>query len=83
MATKGEGGMHLLTENYAEYRKYGNAVIEVNDLSREDLIGFQKKGFIMFYLTPQRFIYNIKRAGLRSATINSLAFLKSIVGKGK
>ena len=83
MATKGEGGMHLLTENYSEYRKYGNAVIEVNDLSREDLIGLQKKGFIMFYLTPKRFIYNIKRAGLKSAAINSFAFLKSVMGKSK
>jgi len=83
MAIKEEGGMHLLTENYAEYRKYGNAVIEVNDISREDLIGLQKKGFIMFYFTPQRIIYNIQRAGLKSAAINSLAFLKSVVGKGK
>jgi radical SAM superfamily enzyme YgiQ (UPF0313 family) len=80
MAVKGEGGMKLLTENYAEYRKYGNAVITVNDLSREDLIRLQKKGFLLFYLHPKRIWHRLKRAGIKSAFISGIAFLKGVFG---
>lgn len=81
MAKKGEGGMKVITEDYSQYRKYGNAVITVNDLSRDDLIRLQKKGFLLFYLNPRRFFYNMKRAGFKSAMISGFAFLKSILGQ--
>jgi len=69
----------MLAEDYSQFRKYGNAVITVNDLSREDLIKLQKRGFLRFYMNPRRFVYNLKRAGFRSAMISGMAFLKSIV----
>lgn len=80
MALKGEGGLKLLSEDYAQYRKYGNAVITVNDLTREDLIKLQKKAFLMFYLTPRRIIHRLRRAGIKSAFISGVAFVKSILG---
>lgn len=79
MAKKGEGGMRLLTDDFAEYRRYGNPVIEVNDLTKKDLIKLQKKGFLSFYLTPRRIYYNLKRAGMKAGFRNSLAFLKSLI----
>jgi radical SAM superfamily enzyme YgiQ (UPF0313 family) len=78
MIERGEGGIRLLTDDFSEYRRYGDAVIEVNDLKREDLIGLQKRGFLMFYLTPKRIVYNLRRAGLRAGLKNALAFLRSI-----
>lgn len=72
------GGIKLLTNDFSSYKRYGNAVIEVNDLKREDLISLQKKGFRMFYFTPRRIFYNLKRAGFKAGAMNAWAFLKSI-----
>ncbi len=79
MAKTGKHGIKLLTDNFSEYRRYGNAVIEVNDLKREDLIKLQRKGFMMFYLTPARIWYNFKRAGFKAFFKNALAFVKSVI----
>lgn len=78
MAKRGEGGMRLLTNDFTEYRRYGNPVIEVNDLTKKDLIKLQKRGFFMFYFTPRRIFYNLKRAGIKAGIRNALAFLKSL-----
>jgi radical SAM superfamily enzyme YgiQ (UPF0313 family) len=78
MVRTGEGGIRLLTEDFSEFKRYGDAVIEVNDLSRRDLVRFQKKAFKMFYLTPGRIWYNFRRAGLRSAFKNIKAFVDSV-----
>jgi radical SAM superfamily enzyme YgiQ (UPF0313 family) len=78
MATNGEGGIRLLTNDFSQYRRYGSAVMEVNDLTRSDLVKLQRKGFWMFYMTPRRIVYNLKRAGLRAGLLNALAFVRSL-----
>lgn len=84
MAKKNIGGISLLTDDFSQFRRYGGAAIKVNDLTRKDLVNLQKKGFRMFYLTPRRIIYNLKRAGIKAAMINSLAFFKgAILGRGE
>lgn len=79
IAKKGEHGMRLLCENFEEYVRYDNSVIEVNDLDRKTLIRFQKYGLLYFYLTPRRILYNITRSGLRIGLSNASAFLKGIL----
>ncbi|MBL7196589.1 MAG: cobalamin-dependent protein [Candidatus Omnitrophica bacterium] len=79
IAKSGRYGMKLLTDNLSKYKRYGNAVIEVNDLKREDLVKFQRKGFMMFYFTPARIWYNFKRAGLIAFVKNALAFVWSLI----
>jgi radical SAM superfamily enzyme YgiQ (UPF0313 family) len=79
MVLSGEGGIKLLTSDFAEFKRYGDSVIEVNDLTREDLIRYQKRAFKLFYLKPSRILYNITRAGLKSAFTNGWAFAKSIL----
>lgn len=81
MAKTGTGGLNLITQDLAEFRRYGNAVVTVNDLSRNDLIRYQKIGFWMFYMTPKRIWYNIFRAGPEAAIKNIKAFLNSLLGK--
>ena len=86
MARKGEGGLRLLTENWAEYRRYGNAVMEVNDLTREDLILLQRTAYRKFYFRPHIIWKNVKRAGFRAAVNNAAAFALSVfspMGKEK
>ena len=82
-AKKGTGGLQLLTEDWKEYRRWGNAVINVNDLSAQDLIKWQRKALLSFYLRPKQIYYHIRRAGLKSFYSNGMAFVKSFVGKKK
>ena len=77
-AINNEKGMRLLTRDFSEYRRYGDAVVEVNDLSSKDLSRYQKIGFLMFYLTPGRIYYNLKRAGFKAGFKNALAFVRSV-----
>ncbi len=77
-AVNGRGGMTLLTRDYSQYKRYGDPVIEVNDLSSNDLKRMQSLGLLYFYLTPRRILYNVfKRAGLKAGLINSWAFAMS------
>jgi radical SAM superfamily enzyme YgiQ (UPF0313 family) len=78
MARRGEGGLRLLTEDWSEYRRYGNAVMEVNDLSRDDLIRLQKQAYMKFYFRPGIAWKNLKRAGLRAALQNAVGFSLSL-----
>ena len=79
MASRGDGGMRLLTEDLAQYKRYGSSVIEVNDLNADDLVKLQRKGFRMFYFTPHRIWYNLNRAGFRAAIQNAWAFFRSVI----
>ena len=79
-AVTGKGGMKLLTTDYSQYKRYGNPVIEVNDLSAKDLKRLQIMGLLYFYLTPRRIFYNIfKRTGLKAGIINGFAFLHGVL----
>jgi len=79
-AVSGRGGMKLLTRDYSKYKRYGDPVIEVNDLSSKDLKRLQRLGLLYFYLTPRRIWYNVvKRAGFRAGVVNGLAFLRGLL----
>jgi anaerobic magnesium-protoporphyrin IX monomethyl ester cyclase len=54
MAVGGEHGIELLSENFAEYIRYGNAVTNVGDMTAQDLIRQQNKGFVKIYSKPWR-----------------------------
>jgi radical SAM superfamily enzyme YgiQ (UPF0313 family) len=79
MAKNGFGGLKLLTNDWREYRRWHNAVIEVNDLTKEDLIAWQRKAMLQFYLRPKQIFYNLKRAGLKAAIQNVSGFLRSFI----
>ncbi len=79
-AVNGTGGMRLLKTDYSEYKRYGDPVISVNDLSPRDLKKLQMIGLIMFYMTPYRFWYNIfRRSTLKAGAVNVYAFGISIL----
>jgi radical SAM superfamily enzyme YgiQ (UPF0313 family) len=83
-AVSGEGGMRLLTTDYSRYTRYGDPVIEVNDLSAKDLRRLQRLGLLYFYLTPRRIWYNVvRRTGIRGGLVNAFAFVKGILGRSK
>ena len=78
-AESGTGGMKLLTKDWKEYRRWGNAVINVNDLSAKDLIRWQRRALLEFYLRPKQIYYNLKRAGIKAAFKNGISFFKSFI----
>lgn len=86
-AVNGRGGMHLLTTDYSQYKRYGAPVIEVGDMKAKDLKRMQTLGLLYFYLTPSRIWYNVfKRAGIGAGLKNvaafSLGIIKSALGGG-
>ncbi|MBI5788938.1 MAG: radical SAM protein [Candidatus Schekmanbacteria bacterium] len=83
MAKEGFGGLRLLTDDWIQYRRYGNAVMEMNDLSVQDLIEYQRIAYKKFYMRPHIIWYNVKRAGFKAAMVNSLAFVKSVLMRQK
>jgi len=78
MAKSGYGGLKLLTHDWREFRRWGGAVISVNDLQPQDLIKWQKRALLEFYLTPGRVVYNLRRAGLKAAIVNLISMIKSL-----
>jgi len=80
-AIAGVGGLKLLTSDWSKYRRWGNAVISVNDLTAEDLIKWQRKALLQFYLRPSIIYYNLMRADRKSAFVNVWSFIKSFLPK--
>ena len=79
MAKNQEMGMRLLCNDFSEFVRYNNSVIEVNNLTRKRLFFLQKFGLIYFFLTPRRIFHNVKRAGFKAGFNNSIAFATSIL----
>ena len=77
MARKGEHGMRLLTDNFAEFRRYGSAVMSVGDLSPADLIQLQNDAFVSIYLAPWRLIPMLKKSGIIGCMLTFMRLLKS------
>lgn len=79
-AKNNKGGMRLLTEDYSKFKRYGEPIISVNNLTSRDLKKLQAIGLIFFYFTPDRIWYNlVQRTGIKSGIKNALAFLIGVI----
>lgn len=56
MAMNGNNGYRLLSRNWEQYDKYGGKVLEIEGLSYECLLKYQKKMILDFYLKNYRFL---------------------------
>ncbi len=79
MAVAGEGGLRLLDASYERLGRYGNALMEVNDLTPRFLIRAQRWGTLWAYLQPARLSHNLTRTGWRETLRLTWAFLQTIV----
>ena len=59
MALQGDG-LHLLTRDWKDFKRWGNAVIELKDVSRQELIRWQRRAMIEFYLRPKIIGHHLK-----------------------
>jgi radical SAM superfamily enzyme YgiQ (UPF0313 family) len=79
-ALRGEHGTRLLSREYSVLRRQGQSVVmEVNDLRAADLLQLQRSAYRRFWLHPRRVLYNVRRAGLRAAWVNGVAFARSFL----
>ncbi|GBD97952.1 MAG TPA: B12-binding domain-containing radical SAM protein [Nitrospirae bacterium] len=60
MAKNGEGGYRLLSENWAEYDKYGGRSLEVKTLTYEEMERYQMLAYVNLYLKNLRMIDLLK-----------------------
>ncbi|MFC2010975.1 B12-binding domain-containing radical SAM protein [Chloroflexota bacterium] len=60
MAHRREGGYRLLTEDWAQYDKYGGRVLEVGKLTFKSLSYWQAWAMVYFYLRNFRFLDLVK-----------------------
>jgi len=59
MAERGEG-LHLTTKSWKEFKRWGNAVIELEDTSRDELMEWQKIATMEFYARPRIIFHHLK-----------------------
>ena len=59
MAERGDG-LHLTTNSWKEFKRWGNAVIELEDVSRDKLIEWQKIAMVEFYARPRIIFHHLK-----------------------
>jgi len=81
MASKGEGGMELLSDNFTEYKRYGQAVTRVNNLGPDDLVRLQNEGFVSIYSKYWRWMPVIKRHGIIGLLLTFYRMLKMFKDK--
>lgn len=81
MAKRGEYGLQLITEDFSKYRRYGSAVMAVNDLSPNDLIELQNDGFVSIYSAPWRIIPMIRKSGFLGGILTMSRVFRGIWNK--
>jgi len=74
MARQAESGYRLISENWAEYDKYGGQCLEVGDLSHKELVTTQKRAVLNLYLKNHRFFDLARYVWSRRRAINRLIF---------
>jgi len=56
MASKGAGGYKLISNDWSDYDKYGGKALELNNLPHNELVKWQIKIYIYYYLRNLRSI---------------------------
>lgn len=76
MAVTGQHGLELLSEDFSDYLRYGNAVTNVGDLKSQDLIDLQNDGFARIYSKPWRWRSIWKKYGTIGFSLQMLRILR-------
>jgi len=52
---QGKNGYRLLSQNWAEYDKYGGKVLEIDGLPYAELVKWQQRTYLRLYIVNKRF----------------------------
>lgn len=78
MATQGQHGLKLLSEDFSKYWRYGSAVMNVGELTPKDLLQLQNDAFVSIYSAPWRWLPMIKRSGVMGFILMLVRVIKSL-----
>ena len=79
MAKDEEQGLKLMTNDFSNFRRYNVAVLQVGDLSPQDLIDVQNEAFASIYVfAPWRWDSLIKKSGIEGAELTVKRLMRSI-----
>jgi anaerobic magnesium-protoporphyrin IX monomethyl ester cyclase len=81
LAVRGDKGVHLMTDDFSEYRRYGSAVTTVGDLTPQDLIDLQNEGFVSIYSAPWRWIPMLQKHGIIGGSLMLLRVARLLWAK--
>lgn len=81
MAVTGSHGLKLLSEDFSDYLRYGNAVTDVGDLRAQDLIELQNWGFVKIYMQPWRWGPVWKKHGTLGFVLQAYRVMRLIWGR--
>ncbi len=79
MAKNGNNGIKLLSNDFSEYRRYGSAVTQVNELTPQDLIDLQNEGFVRIYSRPWRWKSVLGKHGIVGGLLMLMRVCKLIM----
>ena len=80
-AVNEEHGMKVIDKDFSKYRRYGNAVTNVGDLSAQDLIDLQNEGFVRIYSAPWRWKPMFAKHGIVGGLLTLMRVFKLIIKK--
>lgn len=79
-AQRGEYGLKLIEHDFSKFQRYGSAVMDVNDLTAQDLIRLQRLALLRIYACWWRWIPVLKRFGLKTILLTGLRTVFSLLG---
>lgn len=75
----GEGqGVDLVIDDFSQYKRYGQAVTKVGDLTPADLVELQNEGFVSVYSAPWRWLPVLKKSGVIGLLLTFVRLFKML-----
>jgi anaerobic magnesium-protoporphyrin IX monomethyl ester cyclase len=81
MAVQGQDGVELISDDFSEYKRYGNAVTKVNGLTPKDLVRLQNEGFVSVYSRYWRWWPVVQKNGFMGLVLTFYRLLILLVAK--
>ena len=83
MAVGSTDGVDLLIDDFSEYKRYGQAVTQIGELSPDDLVQLQNEGFVSIYSAYWRWFPVFRKNGVIGLFLTLVRLLKFKFGNIK
>lgn len=77
MAKRGDHGLKLVTDDFSKFWRYGSAVMQVGNLTPQDLVQLQNDAFASIYMAPWRYLPVLGKQGILGFLLTGFRMLKS------
>ena len=81
MAVGSTEAVDLLIDDYSQYKRYGQAVTQIGELSPEDLVELQNEGFVSVYSAPWRWIPVLRKNGVIGLLLTFVRLFKLLLSR--